>query len=186
MIRYLITILVLSVFMTACNSDQKNIQNERNIDTIDEIIGQKDDAIIFEITGTNTDIEGVDSLTILSANGSELFKIAEGGNVEILADTVVQMGTSNIGIITLADYFQDNQIFYVIYKPINTTLLQSSRLYLPYIGLDISQYKQLDSITLDGDSLLIKSRTKPEVNLSLALDTLVCNREGIINFYELE
>lgn len=186
MIRYFITLLVLSVFITSCNSDPKKAQDERNIDNQDEIIGQEDDAIIFEITGTKTDIEGVDSLTILSANGNELFKIAEGGNVEILADTVVQKGTSNIGIITLADYFQDNQIFYVIYNPISTTLLQSSRLYLPYIGLDISQYKQLDSITLNGDYLLIMSQTKPEVNLSLTLDTLVCNREGIINFYEFE
>lgn len=186
MTRYFITLLVLSVFMTACNSGSKGTQDESIIDTIDEIIEQEDDSIIFEISGTNTDIDGVDSLTILSANGNELFKIAEGGNVEILADTVVQMGTSNIGIITLADYFQDNQIFYVIYNPINTTLLQSSRLYLPYIGLDIAQYKQLDSITLDGDYLLIKSQTKPEVHLSLALDTLACNREGIINFYEFE
>ena len=172
--------------MTACNSDKNKVQDESIIDTIDEIIEQEDDSIIFEITGTKADIDGVDSLTILSANGNELFRIAKGGNVEILADTVVKMDATNIGIITFADYFQDNQIFYIIYNPLDSLLLQSSKLYLPYIGLDITQYKQLDSITLDVDSLLIKSHTKPEVNISLALDTLVCNREGIINFYEFE
>lgn len=172
--------------MTACNSDKKTVQDESIIDTIDEIIEQKDDSIIFEITGTKVDIDGVDSLTILSANGNELFRIAEGGNVEILADTVVKMDATNIGIITLADYFQDNQIFYIIYNPSDSVLLQSSRLYLPYIGLNITQYKQLDSITFVGDSLSIKSHTKPEVNLSLPVDTLVCNGDGIMNFYEFE
>lgn len=186
MTRYFIISFVLSVFMTACNSDTKKVRDESIIDTIDEISEQEDESIIFEITWTKADIDGVDSLTILSANGNELFRIAKGGNVEILADTVVKMDATNIGIITFADYFQDNQIFYIIYNPLDTVLLRSSRLYLPYIGLDITQYKQLDSITFDGDSLLIKSHTKPEVNLSLALDTLVCNREGIMNFYEFE
>lgn len=186
MIRSFITLFLLSVFITACDSDKQRTQNENITDTIDGIIGQEDESIVFEITGTKADIDGVDSLTILSANGNELFKIAKGGNVEILADTVVKMDATNIGIITLADYFQDNQIFYIIYNPLDSALLQSSRLYLPYIGLDITQYKQLDSITFDGDSLLIKSYTKPEVNLSLALDTLVCNGDGIMNFYEFE
>lgn len=186
MIRYFITLLVLSIFKTACNSDQKKVQDESNSRIIAEIIEHEDDTIIFEITGVKSYIDGVDSLIILTANGNELFKIAEDGNIEILSDTVVQMGISKIGIITLADYFQDNQIFYVIYNPIDSILLQSSRLYLPYIGLDITQYKQLDSITLDGDSLLIKSHIRPEIKLMFALDTLICNREGIINYYEFE
>lgn len=172
--------------MTACKSDHEKAQNKSNIDTINGIVKQENASIVFEITGAKSDIDGVDSLTILSANGKELFKIAKGGNVEILNDTVVKIETHNIGIITLADYFQDNQIFYVIYNPVNPTLLQSSRLYLPYIGLDMTQYKQLDSITLYGDSLLLKSHTRPEINLSLRLDTLVCNRKGIINSYEFE
>lgn len=172
--------------MASCISDRQDSKDESKAVPTDAIIEEKIDSIIFNTTGIKNFSDSVDSLTIISANGKELFKLAEGGNLELLTDTVVKKRTTNIGIITIADYFQDNQIFYVIYNPINSALLQSAKLYLPYIGLDIKQYKQLDSITIVGDSLLIKSHTKPEVNISLALDTLVCNRDGIINFYEFE
>lgn len=186
MIRLFITSLFFCGFMVSCISDRQESKNESNIVSTDAIIEEKIDSIIFKISGVKNYIDGVDSLTIISANGNELFKLAEGGNIELLTDTVVKKGTTNIGIITFADYFQDDQIFYVIYNPIDSVLLQSARLYLPYIGLDIKQYKQLDSITIAGDSLLIKSHIKSDINLSLALDTLICNRDGIINYYEFE
>lgn len=172
--------------VTGCISDRQETKDECKAVPTDAIIEEKIDTIIFKTTALKNFLDSVDSLTIISANGKELFKLAEGGTLELLTDTVVKKSTTNIGIITIADYFQDNQIFYVIYNPIDSALLQSARLYLPYIGLDITQYKQLDSITLVGDSLLIKSHTNPEVNLSLALDTLVCNRDGIINYYDFE
>lgn len=187
MIRVLITSFLLSLLLASCISERQHSENDSNIASIDESrVVEADDSIIFKISGTKNYTNGVDSLTILSANGKELFKIAAGGNLDLLRDTVVKMGTINIGIITLADYFQDNQISYVIYNPNDSILLQSQRLYLPYIGLDITQYTQLDSITLDGNSLLIKSHSRPEINLSLALDTLICNDDGIINYYEFE
>lgn len=172
--------------MASCISDRQETKNESNAVSTDAIIEENIDSIIFKISGVKNYIDGVDSLTIISANGNELFKLAEGGNLELLADTVVKKGSTNIGIITFADYFQNDQIFYVIYNPIDSVLLQSSRLYLPYVGLDITQYKQLNSITIAGDSLLIKSHIKSDINLSLALDTLICNRDGIINYYEFE
>lgn len=186
MIRILMTALFLSLLLSSCNPSRQDSRDENNDVLTDKTNEDKVDSIIFDIVGVKSHFDGVDSLTILSANGNELFKIAEGGNLELLNDTVIKMGETNIGIITLADYFQDNQIFYVIYNPIDSVSLQSSRLYLPYVGLDITQYNQLDSITFAGDSLLIKSYSRPEINLSLALDTLVCNRDGIINYYEFE
>lgn len=186
MIKIFMTVFFLSLLLSACNLARQDSRDESNGVLNDETIDEKVDSIIFEIVGTKSNVDGVDSLTILSANGNVLFKIAEGGNLELLADTVMKVGESNFGIITLADYFQENQIFYVIYNPNDSVSLQSSRLYLPYIGLDITQYKQLDSITFAGDSLLIRSYSRPEISLSLALDTLICNRDSIINYYEFE
>lgn len=186
MIRLFIASIFFYVFMASCISDRQESRNESDVVSTDAMIEEKTDSIIFKISGVKNHIDGVDSLTIISANGNELFKIAEGGNLEFLTDTVVKKGPTNVGIITLADYFQDNQIFYVIYNPIDSVLLQSARLYLPYVGLDIKQYRQLNSITFAGDSLLIKSHIKSDINLSLALDTLICNRDGIINYYEFE
>lgn len=173
------------VLLTACIYDRQKSQYKSNISSL-ETIDHVDDTIIFEIKEAKANFDSVDSLTILSANGNELFKIAEGGNIEILTDTVVENDKSYVGIITLADYFQDNQIFYVIYIPTDSVLFQSAKLYLPYIGLDIKQYKQLNSFTLAGDSLLIKSHIKSDINLSLALDTIDYNSDGIINYYEFE
>lgn len=186
MIRIHMTAFILSILLTACVSERQNPEKVSNDVPVEESYVNRVDSIVFEISGMNDFTNGIDSLTIISANGNELFKIAEGGNLEFLADTVVKMDSDNIGIITLADYFQENQIFYVIYNPDDSALLQSARLYLPYIGMNVTQYKQLDSITLVGDSLSVKSQTRPEIHLSLALDTLICNSDGIINYYEFE
>lgn len=186
MIRIFITSFILSLLLTACVSERHNPEKDSNVNSVDELCAETVDSIVLAISGISNFTNGVDSLTIISANGNELFKIAEGGDLELLADTVVKMDAVNIGIVTLADYFQENQIFYVIYNPNDSVLLQSTRLYLPYIGMDVTQYKQLDSITLVGDSLSVKSHTRPEINLSLALDTLICNSDGIINYYEFE
>lgn len=174
------------LLLTACISERQNSEKDSNSIPIDESLANKTGSIIFEISKIKAHFEGVDSLTVLSVNGNELFKIADGGNIELLTDTVVTIEKTDLGIITLADYFQDNQIFYVIYNSTDSVSLQSERLYLPYIGMDITQYKQLDSITLNGDSLLIKSLTRPEIALSLALDTLNYNNDCIINYYEFE
>lgn len=182
--RLLIISIFLSLLITGCNSGrQKPVCKDIATPATEAV---EDSAIVFKTYSISSDIEGADSLTILTANGNELFRIAEGGNVEILTDTVVKTETGNIGIITLADYFQDNQIFYVLFNPLDSVLLQSGKIYLPYIGMEISQYDKLDSISLVGDSLLIKSRKQPEINLTLALDTLICNSDGIINYYEFE
>lgn len=186
MIRIFITSLILSLLLVACASEKQNSDKGSNDNPLEESKVETIDPIVFEISGLKNYANGIDSLTIISANGNELFKIAESGDLDLLADTVVKMDAANIGIVTLADYFQENQIFYVIYNPDDSVLLQSTRLYLPSIGMDVTQYKQLDSITLVGDSLSVKSHTRPEINLSLALDTLICNSDGIINYYEFE
>lgn len=186
MIRIFTTSFILSLLLAACVPERQNSEKDGNAVPAEESLVETVDSIVFEISGMNNFTNGVDSLTILSANGKELFKIAEGGNLELLADTVVKMDAAKIGIITLADYFQENQIFFILYNPNDSVLLQSSRLYLPYIGMEVTQYKQLDSITLVGDSISVKSHTRPDINLSLALDTLICNGDGIINNYEFE
>lgn len=186
MSRFFLTSFFILLLLTSCISENHKSENGNNGVSINETIEEKSAPINFTITGVKNFKDGLDSITIISVNGKGLFKIADGGNIELLTDTVVTIGKTDLGIITLADYFQDNQIFYVIYNPTDSVSLQSERLYLPYIGMDITQYKQLDSITLVGDSLSVKSHTRPEINLSLALDTLICNSDGIINYYEFE
>lgn len=185
MIRNGLTYLVILLVAIGCTSGHRNAENHDGHDT-ESVETPENDSIDFKAITVRSDMEGVDSLMIVTANGMELFRIAEGGDVEILSDSVLKTDTGYVGILTLADYFQNDQIFYILYNPGNSALFQSERLYLPYLGMEISEYNQLDSITMTGDSLHVMSREHPEINISLSLDTLTCNETRIINYYELE
>lgn len=143
------------------------------------------EVIITKVIPCNN-IEGTDSLLVVTTEGKDLFKIAMGGNVELLRDTLVNINGEETVIFTLADYFQDNQIFYVIYNRYNSMLWQTDKMYLPYIGLDIGQYDQVNYQDLTKDSLYMNVEHRPTDIISLAIDTLQVNEEGIINYYEFE
>jgi len=145
-----------------------------------------DKTCVINTVVITSDIDGIDSLMVVKADSINLFNIALGGNTEILSDTVISIDNNNINLITLADYFQDNQIFFVLFNPSDYTTYQTEKLYLPYIGMDISEYNQLDSISISEDSLFIASTNRPGIRRSLLLDSIQCNENGIINFYEFE
>lgn len=172
----------LMLLLAGCVQDQKRGAEAVKPDNI----SAGNDSIKFNADIYKSDIEGLDSIMLITANGKELFKIALGGNMELLKDTVLSNGSVTTGIITLADYFQNDQILYVIYSPDDSVLYQSERLYLPGIGMTIQDYRSLDFMKISGDSLFLSSGTHPEISISLEVDTLRCNKDGIINYYEFE
>ena len=132
-----------------------------------------------------SDIEGTDSVMIVSYEADTLFAIATGGNMEFLNDTVIsKYHGGKAHLFQLADYFQNDQILYVLYDPETKEIMQSERLYLPYIGLDITRYSALDSITVTADSIKLSAKTGEIHEVTLALQPLTLGEGRIINFYE--
>lgn len=158
------------IFVSSCIYDTKTMVSH--------------EACIINTAVITSDIDGIDSLMVVKADNIDLFKIALNGNTELLSDTVISIGNNNINLIILADYFQDNQIFYILFNPSDYTTYQTEKLYLPYIGMEISEYNQLNSISMTRDSLYVISKKRPEVHCSLLLDSIQCDENGILNFYE--
>lgn len=185
MIGYRYIYIIIMFLVAGCDSNNRQIGNE---DTAKEALVDNvlDNAIGFNTITIESDIENIDSVMIIRTNESELFKIALGGNVELLSDTIIKAGGVDVGVLTLADYFQNDQIFYVLYDSKDLALYQSEKLYLPLIEMEIRDYNLLDSITISGDSIMIMSRERPKICTSLCIDTLQCDTNGIINFYEFE
>ncbi len=132
-------------------------------------------------------IDGVDSLLVItlhdndSTTNKNLFNIAKGGNIECINDTIVNIRNQWIAQFTLADYSQENQIFYILYNCDMDTLLQSGRINLPYFGKSIDGYKSLILDGITADSIHISSSDIDFAIESLSLD---CDSDKIINYYE--
>lgn len=133
-----------------------------------------------------SDVEGTDSIMIVSCGADTLFAIATGGNMEFLNDTLISGSQgSKAYLLQIADYFQNDQILYIVYDPRTKNIKQSERLYLPYIGYDISRYNALDSITFTADSIRLSAKSGENSHaVTLALQPLILGEGGIINFYE--
>lgn len=170
--RHYITYIFLMTIVSGCISDTKTTAPRGNC------------VINTNVITSGTD--GVDSLMTVKADDIDLFKIALGGNTELLSDTVIRMDGEDINVITLADYFQDDQIFYILFNPSDHATYQTEKVYLPYLGLDISRYKRLDSFLITGDSLYVSSENCPEARCALRLDSIQCNDDGILNYNEFE
>lgn len=136
-----------------------------------------------------SDIPDVDSLLQVKwgINGQEssqlLFYIACGGDLEYLADTIVYKdNVGDFAIISIADYFQEDQLFYIVYDIRNHHLKQSKRIYLP--NWDISAFSEIQIVGVTTDSLFLK--TSAGIMKSEKLEPLVYNQYKIINYYEFE
>ncbi len=79
--------------------------------TIDKKTSALHKACVINADVITSNIDGIDSLMVVKADNTDLFKIALGGNTELLSDTVINIDDNSINLIALADYFQDNQIF---------------------------------------------------------------------------
>lgn len=136
-----------------------------------------------------SDISSVDSLLQvkweLNERGSSqlLFYIACGGNLEYLTDTIIQKASdSDFAVISIADYFQEHQLFYIIYDRQNNQLKQSKRIYLP--NWDISAFSEIQTTDVTTDSLSLK--TSAGIKKTEKLEPLVYDQHKIINYYEFE
>lgn len=184
MTKHLITILLVSVILVGCLSNHNRTVNEQ--ETTDAAEKSQDDTLGIKSYIEECNIEGIDSVMIIRSNGKDLFRIALGGNVELICDTIMKFDNKKVGLLTLADYFQDNQIFYVLYYPHDSISYQSDRLYLPYLAMQLSDYNQLAVTSISKDSIFLFSRKEPTTTISLSIDSLQCDENGIINYYEFE
>lgn len=136
-----------------------------------------------------SDTPGVDSLLQIEwgRNGQEssslLFYIACGGDLEYLTDTIIHKDSEeSFAIISIGDYFQEQQLFYIVYDIQNNQLKQSKRIYLP--NWELSDFSEVQIANVSSDSLFLKTSMgmiKPE-----KLEPLVYNQHKIINYYEFE
>lgn len=136
-----------------------------------------------------SDISDVDSLLQVKwvLNEREpsplLFYIACGGNLEYLTDTIIQKASDGgFAVISIADYFQEHQLFYIIYDIQNNQLKQSKRIYLP--NWDISTFSEIQITDVTTDSLSLK--TSAGMMKTEKLEQLVYDQHKIINYYEFE
>lgn len=136
-----------------------------------------------------SDISGVDSLLQVrweldKQNHSKLlFYIAYGGDLEYLTDTIIHKDFDrDFAVISIADYFQEYQLFYIVYDIQNNQLKQSKRIYLP--NWDISAFSEIQITDVNMDFLSLKTSTG--IMKSEKLEPLVYNQHKIINYYEFE
>lgn len=114
---------------------------------------------------------------------SELFNIACGGDLEYLSDTVIHKKyDGDFAVISIADYFQEHQLFYIVYDIRNKQLKQSKRIYLP--NWDISAFSEIQITDVIMDTLYLK--TSAGVMKMEKLEPLVYDQHKIINYYEFE
>lgn len=134
-------------------------------------------------------MDGVDSLLQVNWKLNEeetfqpLFYIACGGDLEYLTDTLIHNDLGgDFAVISIADYFQEHQLFYIVYDIRNNQLKQSKRIYIPNWGIFAFSEIQINNVTMD--SLFLKTSTG--MTKTVKLEPLVYNQHGIINYYEFE
>ena len=133
------------------------------------------------------DIEKVDSLIVVAlcdnSGDKILFKIAQGGNVECIADTIEIIGDVCIARFTLADYSQEDQIFYLLYNIVDENFIQSERINLALFGKTIMDYASLKINHISPDSIYI---TSIGGTCAVGLQSIDCDTNKIINYYEYQ
>lgn len=136
-----------------------------------------------------SDISGVDSLLQINWRLTEekisqpLFYVACGGDLEYLTDTLIHKESEgDFAVISIADYFQEHQLFYVVYDIRNDQLKQSRRIYLPNWGISAFSEVRITDVTTDSLSL----KTSTGMMKTEKLEPLVYNQHRIINYYEIE
>lgn len=142
---------------------------------------------IFRLSSV-CDINGVDSLETYSvgtdtASASPLFHIAKGGQIECIADTVVILDGIRTALFTLADFSQEDQIFYILFRPDTDSVFQSGRVNLPLLGNSIAEYRKLTIDSISAGSMRVGNGTKSISVRTLRLD---CDSNRIINYYEYQ
>lgn len=125
----------------------------------------------------------VDWIAGASTDTLNLFKIAYGGNLEILSEALMKNPESGeTHIFAIADYFQENQLFYIVFDTYNKQLYETGRIYLP--NWDLTDFKELSVVAVHATSIDLKLKTGPLQ--SVPLIPLRYDENKIINYYEYQ
>lgn len=134
-------------------------------------------------------IAGVDSLEVFAvydgndSRAKRLFAIAKGGNIECVDDSVIYVGEKAVGLFAIADYSQEDQMFYLLFFPGSGNIRQSGRINLRWIGKTMADYDRLVLDSISPDSLYVSIAGK---RLSVEMSELDCDSSRIINYYEYQ
>ena len=189
---YLVLVMVCALFSVGCGrseADEKTavkISLDQSLTTDSDSVLQND--IIICCQTVKSDITGVDSLQSYYLKDSadvleRMFTIAKGGNIECLADSFAVIDGSKFVIFTVADYSQEDQIYYILFNSTVDSLYQSERINLATAGMSMSEYKSLRIDSLTDDSIYISS---PVADISVESIKLDCDTARIINYYEYQ
>lgn len=132
-----------------------------------------------------TEFDSVLQISWSSEEGQDimLYTVAGGGNLEYLCDTILQeKGEVRYAVMQLADYFQEGQLFYIVYDVLQNRLKQSPRLSLVDEG--VMTFSALRASRINGDTLWLMEDGGRHIGCRL--DTLVCGTDKVINYYEYE
>lgn len=125
----------------------------------------------------------VDWIASTSTDTLNLFKIAYGGNLEILSETqITNPQSGKFHIFAIADYFQENQLFYIVFDTHSHQLYATARIYLPNWGL--TDFKELSVVAANSTSIDLKLET--DSLRSVYLTPLRYDENKIINYYEYQ
>lgn len=143
----------------------------------------------IEVRKTACDIADADSIeSFFYTDGNSeklLFRVVSGGNIVWLNDTIINLNNAKYALFTIADYGQEDQIYYLIYDIADEQIKQSERINLPSFGLNISSYRQISPVSVDPDSIRIMI-SDAETIFPIGLTHLDCVSAQIINYYEYE
>lgn len=189
---YLVIVMACALFSVGCGrsvADEKTVVkagSDLSVATDSDNVSQRDIVICCQTVAT--DVIGVDSLQSYYMKDSadvleRMFTIAKGGNIECLADSFAVIGGSKFVIFTVADYSQEDQIYYILFNSTVDSLYQSERINLATAGISISDYKSLRIDSLTDDSIYISS---PVADISVESIKLDCDTARIINYYEYQ
>lgn len=189
---HIIYLFSLIAILTGCTMKSAGEHNNSSEDTC--IVSQDSiDHFIpyIDFQTLSSDILGVDSIIEYSYIGAInntkiLFRIAKGGNIECISDTLLYLDNRPLWTFTIADYSQTDQLFYVVYEIDVDSIYQTERVNLPYIGKTISDHKKLELVNVSNADLFSIKSLDPDTIIDIDKMPLDCDESGIINYYEYQ
>lgn len=138
-----VSLLIASIFYgcnnsvsikESCDASNDSVIIEDSTDSVNTILVP---TIGLKKAGRN--ITDADSLeTFFCTDGKcekPLFSIVSGGNIVCMNDSMLDIDNAKYALFTIADYGQEDQIYYVLYNIADERMIQSERINLPFLGL---------------------------------------------------
>lgn len=159
----------------------------------DDTIAHVAQPCIVTTTVPVTSPEGVDSVMQVGVHGPDgtvrtLFAIALGGDAELLAVSSAVGAAGPVSVISMADYFQDPQVWYVVYDAGADSLTMTARLDLAPLGITTAEHRALTVDSVGADSVHLSALVPGDKARKLTLPVLPIKTDNnkIINYYEYQ